>query len=159
MNSGIYKLTFSDGNTYIGKSVDIGRRWDEHCAAFSAGKAARAMQTAYSLCGLPSLEVLVRCHRDHIDLMETVFVWLESPSLNGCATWNVSAEDITLLSSIPVDLGSSTGDHIRELNRLRNIVACSSNAKLVAEAQDHAEYWAAKYKAEKNKSWWEKIVG
>ena len=28
--SGIYSITFSDGSCYVGQSVDIARRWDDH---------------------------------------------------------------------------------------------------------------------------------
>ena len=62
MTSGIYKLTFSDGTTYIGKSVDIERRWKEHADKFAKRTAAKAMQYAYDTCGMPSTSVISVLH-------------------------------------------------------------------------------------------------
>lgn len=71
MNSGIYRLTFSSGKFYIGKSIDITKRWQQHWDKFSKGKAALRMQAEYDLCGFPQREVVFSCHEDHIDIMET----------------------------------------------------------------------------------------
>lgn len=70
MNSGIYRLTFSSGKFYIGKSIDVDTRWKQHFNKFATGKAARPMQLEYEKCGLPKTEVIFNCHRDHIDILE-----------------------------------------------------------------------------------------
>lgn len=70
MAAGIYRLTFSSGKFYIGKSLDLETRWKQHFNKFATGKAARPMQIEYDRCGLPQTEVIFNCHQDHIDIME-----------------------------------------------------------------------------------------
>jgi hypothetical protein len=70
MASGIYRLTFSSGKFYIGKSLDLETRWKQHFNKFALSKAARPMQLEYDRCGLPQTEVIFDCHQDHIDIME-----------------------------------------------------------------------------------------
>lgn len=70
MASGIYRLTFSSGKFYIGKSLDLETRWKQHFNKFATGKAARPMQIEYDRCGLPQTEAIFLCHQDHIDIME-----------------------------------------------------------------------------------------
>jgi len=70
MASGIYRLTFSSGKFYIGKSLDLETRWKQHFNKFATGKAARPMQVEYDRCGLPQTEAIFLCHQDHIDIME-----------------------------------------------------------------------------------------
>lgn len=74
MASGIYRLTFSSGKFYIGKSLDLETRWKQHFNKFATGKAARPMQVEYDRCGLPQTEVLVYCHKDHIDILEELLI-------------------------------------------------------------------------------------
>jgi hypothetical protein len=74
MASGIYRLTFSSGKFYIGKSLDLETRWKQHFNKFATGKAARPMQVEYDRCGLPETEVLVYCHKDHIDILEELLI-------------------------------------------------------------------------------------
>ena len=70
MAAGIYRLTFSSGKFYIGKSLDLETRWKQHFNKFATGKAARPMQLEYDRCGLPQTEVIFDCHQDHIDILE-----------------------------------------------------------------------------------------
>lgn len=74
MASGIYKLTFSSGKYYIGKSLDLETRWKQHFNKFATGKAARPMQLEYDRCGLPETEVLIYTHKDHIDILEELLI-------------------------------------------------------------------------------------
>lgn len=74
MNSGIYKFFFSSGHFYIGKSIHIDTRWEQHVKKMRANKAATPVQRCYDLYGLPTFEVLVYCHEDHIDILENIFI-------------------------------------------------------------------------------------
>ena len=74
MASGIYRLTFSSGKFYIGKSLDLETRWKQHFNKFATGKAARPMQVEYERCGLPETEVMFYCHKDHIDILEELLI-------------------------------------------------------------------------------------
>jgi len=74
MISGIYKLSFSSGLFYIGRSDDIDRRWQEHMQAFQNGTAAQRMQLEYDAYGMPNFEVIYECHPDHCDLAESAII-------------------------------------------------------------------------------------
>lgn len=74
MTSGIYKLTFSSGAYYIGKSVDIDTRWKQHADKLQKGTAAAKMQAEFNRCGLPSGEIIAECHKDHLDVMEAFII-------------------------------------------------------------------------------------
>ena len=74
MASGIYRLTFSSGKYYVGKSLDLETRWKQHFNKFATGKAARPMQLEYDRCGLPQTEVIFECHKDHIDILEELLI-------------------------------------------------------------------------------------
>lgn len=83
MTSGIYRLTFPSGNTYIGKSINIANRWKQHADKFSKGTAAANMQAEYDKYGLPTGEVLTVCHPDHISITEEYYINRHKPPLNG----------------------------------------------------------------------------
>lgn len=74
MDSGIYKLTFEDGSMYIGKSIDMLRRWKEHINKFQKGTAAKDLQHKYNNYGLPDHKILHKCHPDHVDLLESIYI-------------------------------------------------------------------------------------
>lgn len=82
MNSGIYKLTFKNGATYIGKSNDITRRWKEHAEKMAARKAAAPIQKCFEAYGFPEGDILLNCHTDYLDIAEAYFINVLSPSLN-----------------------------------------------------------------------------
>lgn len=82
MTSGIYELTFSNGDNYIGKSINIENRWKQHFDKFRKGTAARAMQDAFNRYGSPSTKILLTCHADHVDIMESCCIARLSPVLN-----------------------------------------------------------------------------
>ena len=84
MDSGIYQLTFNNGDTYVGKSLHLRTRWRQHADKIEKGTAARNMQEAYKLSGynMPNAKVLLECHPDVLDEYEGYFInWLK-PSLN-----------------------------------------------------------------------------
>src|SRR5665647_1156020 len=83
MTSGVYKLTFSSGKTYIGKSINIDNRWKQHADKFAKGKAATNMQAEYDICGYPTGSIMCECHDDHIDTVEACFINRFQPELNG----------------------------------------------------------------------------
>ena len=82
MTSGVYQLNFSDGSTYIGKSIHIEERWKQHMNKFYKGTAAKPMQAAFRRCGDPTGRILVECHEDHIDVVESCYISRCKPILN-----------------------------------------------------------------------------
>lgn len=113
MKSGIYKLTFANGLYYIGKSVDVEKRWDEHRTALLRNKASAKMQSAYKEFGLPKAEVLIECHPDHLDLLEQYFITHDRPVLNTTKGNSITKEDWELLMRNRYALNMSTVDHIK----------------------------------------------
>lgn len=83
MTSGIYKLTFPSGNTYIGKSINIENRWKQHFDKMNKRTAAALMQAEFNIYGYPECAIVFECHDDHIDLVEACFINRVRPKLNG----------------------------------------------------------------------------
>lgn len=84
MDSGIYRLTYANGDTYVGKSIHLTVRWKQHFDKLSKGTAAKNMMEAYyrSDHQFPQTEVLVYCHPDMLDKYEGYFINLLKPPLN-----------------------------------------------------------------------------
>ncbi|MFI3219384.1 MAG: GIY-YIG nuclease family protein [Methylococcales bacterium] len=82
MTSGVYQLTFSSGDTYIGKSINIEERWKQHTNKMYKGTAAKNMQAAFNAYGAPMGRILRECHEDHIDVVESCFISRNKPTLN-----------------------------------------------------------------------------
>lgn len=136
MQSGIYVLKFSSGNFYIGKSEDIPTRWKQHVAAFTKSTHTSRMQNEYNLYGLPTAEVLVECHRDHIDLMEAIAIHENAGPklLNGNAPKRVEDWECNILMKSADRIKQPTAMHLillkeqelkakrleKKLNKLKN---------------------------------------
>jgi hypothetical protein len=127
MSSGIYLLDFRSGGCYIGKSVNIERRWEEHIKSLSEGKSAKKLQDAYKRYGIPSRSILLLCHEDHISLMETIMIRRLKPTLNSASTAPITLEDIDTLCSNGTHLASSTGTLIKQVCALGSHVTRLEN--------------------------------
>lgn len=119
MPSGIYKLTFTDGSFYIGKSISISNRWKQHFDKFIKGKAASNMQRAFDMHGAPTGEILFKCHKDHIDIAEGLFINRLNPPLNGTYPPDPFAGmGIPEIEKISELFSLSTIDHIKRIKSL-----------------------------------------
>lgn len=74
MTSGIYQLNFDNQAYYIGQSQDMEARWKQHADKFIKGKAAAKMQSAYDQLGMPMTGIVIECHKDYLDIMETFYI-------------------------------------------------------------------------------------
>ena len=74
MTCGIYQLTFKSGSVYIGQSVNIQQRWQQHQEKFEHNKAAKLLQQEYNKHGAPCHTVLFVCHRDYLNIMESMYI-------------------------------------------------------------------------------------
>lgn len=92
MTSGIYQLNFNDQAYYIGQSQDLEARWKQHAEKFKAGKAAKKMQDAYDELGMPTVNVLIECHKDYLDIMESYHI-AEQRKLPNCLNTTAPALD------------------------------------------------------------------
>lgn len=117
MTSGVYQLTFSDGSRYIGKSIDLETRWQQHWDKLAKNKAAQAVQRAFDCWGYPVPRVLFTCHPDHIDLVEACCIARFQPELNSSRPQDPFAgiEDVQPILEL---LGVSTLDHINTIHDL-----------------------------------------
>ena len=120
MNSGVYKLTFSSGRFYVGKSIDIPTRWQQHEDKFSKHKAAQRMQQEFNLCGSPRKEVLFSCHADHIDIVETWLIATHQRDygnlmLNATYPEPLPDSEYEKINRAPYLLKQSTADHIDKI--------------------------------------------
>lgn len=128
MPSGIYKLTFTDGSFYIGKSISISNRWKQHFDKFIKGKAASNMQQAFDTYGAPNGEILFKCHKDHIDIAEEMFINRLKPPLNGTYPSDPFAGmSISEVGKISTLFSLSTIDHIRRIRALEQTKAEALN--------------------------------
>lgn len=136
MNSGVYKLTFNSGKFYIGKSVDIPTRWQQHGDSFGKCIAAKLMQAEFDNYGAPTGEVLVRCHPDHIDIVEACLIARLQPELNTSRPPD-PFEGIDNIWDIFEALDKSTIDHLRIIYDYS--VQINSHGKLFQEASKSLE--------------------
>lgn len=74
MTSGIYQLNFKHQAVYIGQSQDIETRMRQHSDKMLKGTAAKKMQQAYLNWGMPDAVIVIECHRDYLDILETWFI-------------------------------------------------------------------------------------
>lgn len=172
MTSGVYRLNFKNGSTYVGKSNDMERRWKEHGDKLVKGKAAVNMQAAYKGGDDCYPEVLLECHVDHIDIMEAYYIWKLKPDLNNSAAAFLSVGDAEILEINLNMLKFSTGEHIAEIAELQEQVRDNlkelekTESERIKELKKDADLaWSChsdllrRYMAEKNKTFWQKLFG
>lgn len=135
MDSGIYVLTFSSGEYYIGKSENIPNRWKQHFKDFAEGKHARKMQECFDRCGYPATEVFIKCHSDHIDLYESMAIRanLGPNCLNTAIPRLVPAEDQAILLESGEYIELSTAQHLKLIKDLTNDLEYAKQYKLELE--------------------------
>lgn len=121
MTCGIYKLTFSNGQFYIGKSINIEKRWLQHFDKMHKGTAAALIQQQYARHGLPKTEIIYECSEDHIDLVEESLIFRLCPPLNTTYTRDrLRTEDKTLANvDLHPFLTQTTLEHLSEIVKLR----------------------------------------
>jgi hypothetical protein len=136
MTSGVYRLTFSNGADYIGKSVDIATRWKQHMDKLRAGK---LMQAAYDSWGEPNAEILVRCHEDHIDIVESCLISRLRPCLNS----TIPKDPIPgyALEDLIHYLGAPTIEHIVRISEL--LQSKEEYAKVLEDRDEAIEHLQA----------------
>lgn len=74
MTTGIYKLNFSSGAFYIGQSINIEKRFKQHCSDLRCGKSNIKMLDEYDRSGLPSYEILEDCNIESLNEIEEYYI-------------------------------------------------------------------------------------
>lgn len=123
MTCGIYKLQFGS-SFYIGKSVNIEKRWEQHWDSLVKGTASKKMLEAFSRCSEPMGTILLECHPEHIDVMEGYYVITMSPDLN---TSQVFCDGVDMYDKLDEDtlayLKTSTAYILSSIENLGTIIS------------------------------------
>lgn len=139
MTSGVYLIEFPSGAQYIGKSIDIDKRWKQHLDKMNKGTAAKPMQAEWNKYQDFNASVLLMCHEDHIDVVEAHYINRFKPSLNTSIPKDPYAhmtydEVDTLFGSFTI---SAEGHVVEWGNALRDIEHLKSKIRsLEAEVED-----------------------
>jgi group I intron endonuclease len=83
---GIYQLTFSSGDTYVGGSVNLARRRREHMSRKERVWYQPDLSAAFRDFGVPKFEVLVLCRKSEKLFYERAIIRKFRPSINFTAT-------------------------------------------------------------------------
>jgi group I intron endonuclease len=87
MTIGIYRLCFNGTDQcYVGQSVDIERRFNQHLLSFSKCSAVTKLQEAYNKYGKPYFEVLCVCTISDLDNLEEEAIKIFDSVNNGFNT-------------------------------------------------------------------------
>lgn len=143
MASGIYELKFSNGDTYIGKSTDLERRWKQHAKSMEDGKHTGPLQTAYHRYGFPDARMLLEVHPDLLDEYEGYFINMRRPELNTQVPERRSNEEYELLEWY-ADQGHaaySTTDLLRTTKVMKiSLMEAERKIEVLQEDLDTFEY-------------------
>lgn len=123
MTCGIYKLTFPNGKFYIGKSINIEKRWEQHANDMRSGKHTKKLQNEFNIWDTYIQEVIFECHPDHIDIMEESLIARQQPELNG----TYPKDRLDCIADAELDiflsyLNKGTMIHIEQLHNTKNRV-------------------------------------
>lgn len=167
MTSGIYKLTFPDGSIYIGKSVDIQKRWSQHNKALTKGTHTKRMQEVYNKFGPPKYEVIFECHPDHIDILETYFInkYWSGTILNSTRPADINDNGLKILSECAHYVWDlSTFEHIQrwsdtldKVEELQDTIEASKDAILLITLEDKLASANKEINGLKNRGFWSRV--
>jgi hypothetical protein len=75
------------------------------------------MQDCYNRYGEPTAEVFLRCHRDHVDLYESIIIRMNlgEKCLNGAIPFEVPQHEISVLMNNPQFILHSTAQHFETM--------------------------------------------
>lgn len=104
MTCGIYLLVFGAQAVYVGKSINIEKRFSMHMSLLRTGQHTKKLQAAYEELGDPTLKIAKICHKDWLDYMESVYL---------------SGQRLRLLNQVTLALAPSR--HVRKGLRNGNI--------------------------------------
>lgn len=156
MSCGIYSLVFAEEKVYVGKSVNIERRFLQHLSDLKNNTSNYKLQKAYKHYGPPSLYILEECSEvslndkeiEYIKLLETVEKGLNISAggeyfISGLLNPNskYSQEDIEKLFHYIVDNSSTSIIDVSKkfnipYNTVFDIASCNSHLWLKSKYPD-----------------------
>lgn len=75
MTIGIYALVFKGlDEVYIGKSVNIEKRYNEHLRCLHSGLSNHKLLEAFRRCGNPSIVIIEECSTPELELLEEAYI-------------------------------------------------------------------------------------
>jgi group I intron endonuclease len=89
MTTGIYSLHFKNTSfIYIGQSVDIEDRYEEHLSKLRNDKSSDKLAAAYLLFGVPTLNIIEQCTEEELNSKELFYIKEFDSIRNGLNTLN-----------------------------------------------------------------------
>lgn len=90
MTIGIYRLCFEGTyQCYIGQSINIENRYKQHLRSFSNGSAVKKLLNAYTMYGIPLLEILIECSISELNSLELETIEIYDSYNNGFNSTNL----------------------------------------------------------------------
>lgn len=91
MSCGIYLLSFNNtSKVYIGQSLNIEDRFRRHLWQFTVGSNSKKLTMAFTLYGIPSLEIEEVCEQSCLNDRENYYIQLWDSVKNGFNTYDAS---------------------------------------------------------------------
>ena len=129
MTSGIYQLNFNDQAYYVGQSQDLETRWKQHSDKFLKGKSVKKMQDAYEEFGMPNASILIECHKDYLDIMESYYIAIQrklpnclnttAPALDTAIDYEWLLQNANMLKISSIDIISNLLTAVKEKDELQ----------------------------------------
>lgn len=102
MSCGIYLLRFSGTMyVYIGQSENIENRFKEHINNLKLNRASQKLQAAFTLFGMPTLEILEFCSVDMLNELELSYIEKYDSCNHGLNSTNSTTYKNLFISSLP----------------------------------------------------------
>lgn len=178
MTSGIYQINFQDKAYYIGQSVNIEQRWQQHIEKMQQNKASKLMQTAYDYGGMPQFRVIFKCNKDYLDVLEAYFIHNQR-QYNNCLNTAIPKLDETIdyewLLSNPdllqhpatqvLKVASGIADELKQLKlqyddryiKMKLQQKRDENEALIPQYHDQLHRAHQKIEGLKNRNWFQRL--
>lgn len=105
--TGIYLMYFENTSlVYVGQSICIEKRINEHIYTLKSGKHTKKLQDTYRVSGIPEYLVLCECSKETLNMYEDIYIKYYDSCANGLNTLE-SSTDIPKPNNIGANHGMS----------------------------------------------------
>lgn len=162
MSSGIYKLVFGGSLVYIGKSVDIEKRWSQHSKALQKGTHTPKIQNAYNKYGMPEFSIIFECHPDHINLLEIYFInkYWSSNILNSTKPGDLLEDEKSILQTISIDTWDQSTFEILEkwIKAVQTVNKLQKKLDELKDIDNKLTEYETKLEKCRNRKFWNRLL-